>query len=196
MSHVTIGVKALFGLLLVNSFLSAQSFSVGAKGGGLVSQPGIGFSQSARYVVGPSVEIGLPMNLAVEGNALYSRLGSLGFGNTVSLPVNANAWEFPILGKYYLAGKGSQLRPFVSGGYSVRKIWFGIDSSNPLLRVAQSVIGTRISETDQGPIVGGGVAFKMGRFHIAPEFRYTKWNNQTLPLTSSNQAQMLVGITF
>jgi hypothetical protein len=73
-------------LLLVFSLLSfipgtlqAQSLSLGVKGGIPFTDAVEGSfgnrSEARRYTVGPMVEIGLPLSLAVEFNALYKRTG-------------------------------------------------------------------------------------------------------------------------
>ena len=162
----------------------------------MLSQPSFRLTEGNRYVLGPAVEVGLPWNLAVEGNALYSREGSIGFENIVSLPAKANAWEFPILGKYYFMREGANLRPFASSGYAFRKLWYDIDGNSTLTRAIETGINRFGSDFSGGPVVGGGVALKTGRFTITPEFRYTRWNLRNLPFLDANQVQILAGITF
>ena len=67
------------------------------------------FAKTKRYVVGPSVQVQLPLRLAAEFNVLYRRLNydnnfytrspSSGefFVNTNNV---ANKWEFPLLMQY------------------------------------------------------------------------------------------------
>jgi hypothetical protein len=51
-----------------------------------------------------------------------------------------------------------------------------------------------------GAVVGGGVSFKFGSIHFAPELRYTRWTSSdfNVPLFTSNpnQIEYLLGISF
>jgi hypothetical protein len=168
--------------------ISAQSFSFGAKGGGLFTEPANRADDSRRYVVGPSVEVEFPLRLAVEVDALYSRFGRSERGIAASR-TRGDLWEFPVLGKYYLSGRGATLRPFASAGVSFRNIWIERDRSN---RIGQA--GS--TEPGIGAVVGGGVGFRIGRFTVAPELRYTRWGGYNFPATNLNQLQGLVNIGF
>ncbi len=74
---------------------------------------------SKRYVVGPALDIGLPLGFGVEVDALYRREGfQTSFGNafySASSQERANSWEFPILLKYRLPVP--VIKPFVEVGY-------------------------------------------------------------------------------
>lgn len=166
--------------LLGASFLSAQSFTFGVKGGGLFTKPAERADDSKRYVVGPSLEIGLPSRFALEVNALYSRFGTAG--------LNGNSWEFPVLGKYYFAPKDAAVRPYASSGFAVRNIW--LDDSRRFSR--------EIGSTDPaiGAVFGGGATFRVSLFRLSPEIRYTRWGGYNFPATNPNQLQALIGITF
>src|ERR1700687_3368158 len=92
---------------VLSTFLCfGQSFSVGVKGGIRATDDlsGDATSESKRYVVGPAVEIALPLNLGIEFDALYRRGGyrsSFGnFAGSFTDRERANSWEFPILLKY------------------------------------------------------------------------------------------------
>jgi hypothetical protein len=182
---------ALSLLLLSTSILSAQNFSFGAKGGGLLTEPAERFDQGRSYIVGPTFEVALPGSLAVEVNALYSRFGSslsrtgVSFGRT-----RGNSWQFPVLGKYYFSDSRTGVKPFASAGMSFRQIWVDDDESR---------FGRRSSATSDlgiGAVAGGGIAIKFGRFTIAPEARYTRWGGNNFPATNPNEAQVLLGIGF
>jgi hypothetical protein len=72
------------------------------------------YSGSRNFLIGPTLELQLPLGLSVETDALYRRLSvnilettSLsGFANflldTVALSSRINSWEFPVLAKYRL----------------------------------------------------------------------------------------------
>ena len=109
---------------VLSSLLAAQSFTFGVKGGAFITDPAEQFDQSRPYVVGPSIELALPARFAVEADALYSRFGSSLFSATSSgSRIRGNSWEFPILGKYYFAGRSSAIQPFASAGMAFRQTW-------------------------------------------------------------------------
>lgn len=171
--------------LLGASFLSAQSISVGVKGGGFFTKPAERADDSRPYVVGPSFEIGLPARFAVEVNALYSRFGTSNFGTT---PRRGHSWEFPVLGKYYFADRDAAVRPYASSGFAFRNIWF--DENNRFNR------NTAATDPAVGAVMGGGAMFKVGFLRLSPEIRYTRWGGYNFPATNPNQLQGLLGITF
>ena len=192
----------VLGLVVLSAcMMPAQSLSVGVKGGLLVTDPAERYDEGKRYVVGPSIEVGLPWRLAVEVNALYSRFGTSLTPAFTSPGLRGNAWELPVLGKYYFTDKTDGIRPFVSSGYSFRKIWFESDRG-------RSGIGGQFgrrsngrdggsSDLDIGAVVGGGVSLNAWRLRVAPEFRYTRWGGpEVYPSTNRNQAQVLLGISF
>lgn len=166
---------ALFG----TSFLSAQTFSVGVKGGGFFTEPAERSDNSKRYVVGPSLEIAFPFRVAVEVDALYSRFGA---GS-----LRGHSVEFPVLGKYYFSGQDAAIRPYASGGVSFRNIWLDENRRGSGLRGTDPAIGA---------VAAGGVAFRLGPLKIAPEIRYTRWGGYNYPATNPNELQGLLGIRF
>jgi hypothetical protein len=133
-------------------------------------------------VVGPSVEVGFGSRFGVEANALYSRFGvASNAGN-----VRGHSVEFPVLGKLYFGQQDAAVRPWVSGGFAFRNIWFDdgrrfrVDSTEPAV----------------GAVFGGGVAFKLWVLKLAPEIRYTRWGGFNFPATNPDQVEALVGIRF
>jgi len=113
-----------------------QSLSVGAVGGARVTDDlsGAGAtSVSKRYVVGPALDIDLPLGLGVEVDALYRREGfQSSFSNAfigVSSEERANSWEFPILPKYKLPIPLA--KPFLEAGYAPRVIHGSLSSQTP-----------------------------------------------------------------
>jgi hypothetical protein len=179
---------SLLFLLVCAPFVGAQTFSFGVKGGGFFTQPAEGVDDSHKYAVGPMVEVGFGSRLAVEGNALYSRFGSSLAGGVI----RGHSVEFPVLGKYYFADKGSATRPFVSSGFAFRNIWFDND------RVGRGNVIRSSASTEPavGAVFGAGVTFRASIFKLAPEVRYTRWGGYNYPSTNPNQLQALLGITF
>src|ERR1019366_2736403 len=118
--------RMTFGLLTACACFG-QSLSVGAIGGvrGTDDLTGAGAtSVSKRYVVGPALEIGLPLGFGVEVDALYRREGyQTGWGNFAYSVVSgerANSWEFPMLLKYHLPFP--KIKPFLEAGIAPRTI--------------------------------------------------------------------------
>jgi hypothetical protein len=108
-----------------------------------------------------------------------------------------NAWEFPIVGKYYFGGKSRSLRPFVLTGYSFTKSWMS-ETIPTLLRSpfpTEYTLSVRQSNTTTplgvGAVFGFGVLSHKGRVGVAPEFRYTRNG-----VSARNQAEVLVAFRF
>jgi hypothetical protein len=172
--------------LLILSLLAAlpgrsELFRVGVKGGVPLTDvvKAADSPASARdYVVGPVVELRLPLGFGVEADALYRRVS--GPGNDTS-----SAWEFPILGKYRM-GPGP-LQPFVAGGFSFNR--------NEVLRAL-----SRGSDVASGWVAGAGLELGAPVLHFTAEGRYTRWYSDIRSaggsLDNRNQFEVLVGITF
>src|SRR5258708_1734729 len=65
------------------------------------------YSRSKDYIVGPSLEVRLPLHLSVEADGLYRPLIQTTTNTVVPLGTftysrTVNSWEFPILAKYHL----------------------------------------------------------------------------------------------
>src|SRR5580704_18439105 len=86
---------------------------------------GILHLESKRYVVGPMLELRLPLRLSVELDALYRRLGfteHFDYGDYCCgfsvLRERDNSWEFPATLKYGISNRF--LRPFIGVGAAPR----------------------------------------------------------------------------
>jgi len=209
------------------------AFSIGVKGGIPISNAsGIGpdngcisigcslFSYSSKtkyYTLGPTVEVRLPLGLALEADALYSRLSydTFRFGSSSFIfdgveyfndsstfrSIKFERWEFPILVKWRYGNR--RVRPFVDGGISVDHI-SGIDgrrtsishnsfSPDPV-NIQREKFGspgsTGLSTRNRnGGVLGGGIYFRaVGPIRLTPELRYTRWaSSQFDPLSSISQ---------
>lgn len=207
-------------LLFVATAVSAlpQSFNVGVKAGvpltdffSTVRSPNFGFnSNTKRYIIGPSVQLGLPAGFAVEFDALYRRLNYEGNGTLVDVLTNnrttGNAWEFPLLLKYRFPTPVA--RPFVSAGVA----WDTLSGMKQ--SITTTVLPSRVTttqtdnpgelrnKTTTGFVVGAGVDVRAVFLHIIPEIRYTRWGSRHFSdvtnslLSNQNQAEFLVGFTF
>ena len=150
------------------------------------------FSGSKDYIVGPTLELRLPLNLSVEFDALYGPLNLTLVNTVIPLGVfttrsTVNSWEFPLLAKYRLPAHAARL--FLEAGPSFRRVQsFAADS--PHLSRA-------------GFTAGGGVEFGIARLKIDPELRYTRWGSDSNlnpsvlnPASNANQAELLLGFSF
>jgi hypothetical protein len=190
-------------LFLVTSAFG-QSLSVGIRGGvpftGALSDlttHGVdivtrSFSDSNEYIIGPMVELHLPLGLSIEADGLYRPL-NVATETQVSPQLtifrtskNVSSWEFPIMGKLRLPLL-PLVKPYVGAG--------------PNFRVAGSDLSFISSK---GLAVGLGLELKISKLRIAPEVRYTRWGsdnkvtvgNLISIATNSNEGEFLVGISF
>ncbi len=161
-------------------------------------------SNSRRYLVGPQVEVGLPLHLAVAVDALYSRLGRTEYlpfiANEYDLRAIADAWTFPVLLRYRLPPR---LNTFAEFGIAPRHL-SGTTHTIHYGYLPSDV--TFSSETwsanDHAWVLGGGIALHPGRLRIAPEFRYLRWSFPANPPDAAvfydgapqNEVQILLGI--
>ncbi len=172
-------------LLLVSAWAAfAQSITIGVTGGGRGTDDmsGAAISESKRYVVGPAFELGLPLGLGVEADALYRRDGyRSGWGNWAGSSFDRarlNSWEFPMLLTYRVPVP--VVKPFAEVGYAPRVGSGTVDSNVLALFPTQSYQQVHYSATWQtggGLVVGGGVRLGLGRLRLSPQVRYTHWNN-------------------
>jgi hypothetical protein len=190
-------------LLAAVSTAWAQPFAVGVKGGipltdGLsnfhqlqVDLTTHTYSDSKQYIVGPMVELRLPLSLAIEADALYRPVNlTTDTQVTPTGPIfhtsrDVYTWEFPIVGKYRLPLP--VVKPYVEAGPSFRKTGSGLSWVS-----------------DKGATIGGGVELKVGRLRIGPEVRYSRWGSDGqpppgvlfFPPSKRDQAEFLVGLSF
>lgn len=156
-------------------------FKVGVPVTGLVmssdNDSGAFPSRGGRWVVGPTVELRLPLGLGIETDALY---------RSVKNPPGGS-WEFPILAKYRVPVRG-RVAPFLVGGGSFER--------NELLRAAQ--VGPATTTT--GFVAGGGMEARVRWLRLSPEVRYTHWTGdfgfRGANLTHRDEVEFLVGVAF
>jgi opacity protein-like surface antigen len=201
--------------LLSSISLFADGFSIGVKGGvpitdafhAVQGDEASYFTNTHRYLIGPTGEVHLPLGFSIEVDALYKRLGyqyqAFPATGTVTAQTVANSWEFPLLIKWALPG--GPIRPFVDAGASFRHI-SGVHQIQEIFGTGNTSTNNPVEfhkSTDQGFVFGGGLEFKLGRLRISPELRYTRWGGenfrdpvQALLRTNRNQGDFLLGITF
>jgi hypothetical protein len=191
----------LIACSLTSVFGAEHIFSIGIKGGVPLTDAfadhtvmGVdtlthSFSNAKNYVIGPTVELSLPLGFSVEADALYRPLSLATDTTAVPQPVahfatNINAWEFPILGKYHFLHTPI-VKPYVEAG--------------PIFRH----VGSQASYlSNSGFALGGGVDFKLLLVKITPEIRLSRWGGDAAvqffnaPPSQLNQAEVLIGISF
>lgn len=147
------------------------------------------------FVLGPILELRLPLGLAVEADALYrpmefkvqqtnARLASflLGTATGLALVNRVNVWEFPILAKYRLPVPF--FKPYLEAG--------------PSFRATGASLAKQMS--GRGVSAGIGVETRLGPLLLAPEMRYTHWGadgaySSPYHVTSyPNQVEFLMGV--
>ncbi len=200
----------------------AQWVDVGVLGGARLTDDVSGtlMSESKRYIVGPKVEVRLPLRLSVEVDALYRRFGFTGYeesccGFAVTRE-RANSWEFPMILKYRLPVP--LVHPFVGVGYSPRVVngtdvsygsFLSYISGNPPTIIYTSFTNQRSNTSysaTHGIVVSGGVNLDVGHVRFSPEVRYVHWNAPFLNefggdgsfrfVSNQNEAFVLLGISW
>ena len=185
-----------FTFLLLSARLAvAQPIAIGVEGGirttGDVS--GTLAPESKRYIVGPKVEVRLPLHLSVEFDALYRDIGFTGYsqsccGSSITRERDTS-WEFPMIVKYRFPGVTRlRLRPFAGIGYAPRIVsGSDVSSGSFLIEITQNPPAASTYEyfnvhrnvsypVTQGLVVSGGVEFGARHLLISPELRYVHWN--------------------
>jgi len=179
--RVSAGVKG--GVALTDAFSDQTSFFPNSSSHFL--------SESKDYIVGPMVELHLPLSLSVEFDALYRPLYITGIIFCTVCPSSTlsgtmQSWEFPLLGKFRLPTP--LIKPTIEVGPSFRSV-----GSFPYNVATLSA---------HGFTVGGGVEIKLRWLRTGPEIRYTRWGADTVPFpgyiptSNRNQVEFLMGLSF
>jgi hypothetical protein len=210
-------------LLLASIAAGAQRFSFGVEGGAPVTQPlAVGLPNpfatyvvnSNPYVVGACAEIRITPRFGIGFDALmrhfsYDASGRYVPGiSTFTSRTTANAWEFPLLGRYRFRG-AKPVSPVVTAGAAAD--WLqGMRQAatvSTFIGGVSTIAASQPSELQQrtvaGLVGGGGVDVRLRRIHFEPEVRYTflagrhfqapgngtMWDNR-------NRVEVLLGIVF
>lgn len=206
-------------LLLSLTFFtaSAQTLSFGIKGGIPRGEPtranlfgglSLSYVDPGRWTIGPTAELRLPFQFAIEADALFRtyRLGSAGtyqLGPDLQplfylTKQDAKVWDIPLLLKYRLPGK--TMRPFITAGGNLSRLTTETSAAQSCSQDAQCYppnfpqwSGQSISYTRwrHGFVGGLGAEYALKRVKIAPELRYTRMSDP-----NANQLTILVGFTF
>lgn len=162
-----IGAGLKLGSTLSNAVSSAENVTV---------------PNSAALIVGPYVEVRLPLGFAVEGDALYYP------GLFPNAAGGGSLWQFPILAKLrFLKGP---VRPYIEGGPAYSHL------------TDVKTLPDLLHSSNFGITLGAGVDVKLLVLHITPEIRYNGFlfTNLQSPLglfqSNRNQAVFMVGFGF
>ena len=197
---------------IATAMLSAQPVSVGVLGGVPLVDQTTGNDESRRYLVGPSVEVRLPAGFALEADALYQRIGNtssfalidsfLGASAVVTTGeitrIRANAWEFPLLGKYYFR-RNSAWQPFVGTGWAFRFAEIHESGTETIVNAGLATSTFTFndsfrSDLEVGATFAAGIRYRIGRFALQPQVRYTRWGSNSF--FRRDEAAFQLGLSF
>jgi hypothetical protein len=203
-------MRLILALLCLAIPAFSQRLIVGAEGGLRLTgdTPQYGSSDSKPYLVGPKIELGLPLHFALEVDMLYSRLGNTSYipsvANESKIRTIANSWAFPVLAKYRLPV--ARTHPFLSlgiepryAGGRIHTIHYGYYPSD----VTFSSVDWQAH--DRAWVLGGGIGFGLWKIRITPELRYLRYKVPASPTPNDaswnltvprNEAQFLLGIEW
>jgi hypothetical protein len=180
-------VRFVLCLALFASCGLSQHLSVGARGGlpltDAFDTTSVYSAVSRNWVLGPTVEVRLPLNLGLEFDALYRKVAYRAVIPGGQAEFTSSQWQFPLLAKYSFPG--ILLHPFVDGGVVFNKLSY------------RSGLGPK-----KGVALGAGIELRFSRVRVAPEIRYTRLgegkslDSRDILHFRRNQADLFVGITF
>lgn len=199
-------------LLFMAGSAPAQLISIGIKGGVPANdefQTSFDYrNETKRYVIGPMLQVNLPLRFAVEVDGLYKRIGYSTrttdiLGSLFNASVRANSWEVPFILKYHLTG--GLIRPYVGAGYSIQGITNVTGAVSAFSKAVFNPEANLINNPAHGVVLEGGLQVRALFLKIEPEFRYTRWKDPAFSINGSrgaflesdqNQYEFLVGIRF
>lgn len=203
----------LLAWLTLTSVAHGQRFHFGAKGGVPITNPSpLARDESRRYLTGATAELRLFGGFAAGVDFLYRRNGfTQQFPLFIYDPQTSNlvqllsdrtrlhVFEVPVFGKYYFR-REEKVQPFLLTGYSLRKARSASESAvyaqSPERSETIRSRGERWTALEVGASVGAGVRWRLERFSLVPEFRYTYWGPRPDRGLSRRQLDFLLGITF
>ena len=187
--------------LLCSGIAGAQSLSVGVLGGApftnvvntVTTNTYSSLPTSTNFVVGPALQVNLPLSLRFEVDALY-RPYSFQIGGTTAVgatSVSANQWQFPFLLQYRF--KTPLVKPFVEAGVEFDHL----ANVSAAATAAANAPGQLIHASNASVVLGGGVDVKIPFVRLSGELRYIHQGSVNFSQISNvNQAEVLFGIHF
>jgi alpha-mannosidase len=207
-------VRLFLGALVVFT-AAAQPLSFGLKAGATLTGDLDGSSatsESKRVTFGPAVVVRLPRGFSVEVDALYQRVGyrsdSSFFGLSYSYTrARGNSWQFPLLLRKTLAHGlyfGAGVVPRTIDGNEQATLVQATTLEHTAYQITQSQYpGEWRSEVGVAGVAG--YEKRLGKLHIGPEVRYTRWTHPSLDvqgsrgfsiLSNQNQVDVLLTVRF
>jgi hypothetical protein len=196
-------MKAMIKLLVMvgmTAGLAAAQISYGVRGGAPFSDVAkdsiFGAVQSVpksdNFTVGPVFQVGLPLRLRLEVDALFRPYNlDLKFG-TNGVAIRGQQWRFPAILQYRFGG--TLVQPYMGVGVSFGHL-SGLGSGAKTL--ITSGPGALLHESDASPVIGAGIDVKIPLVRLSGELRYTRQSVSYFSNVSNlNQAEFLLGIHF
>jgi hypothetical protein len=171
----------------------AELFSFGVKGGiplnSLIagSTPGVIASAGSNgHLIGPTIEMNLPLGFSLEADALYRPIHLHLISVLQQLAPESHTYvssEIPLVGKYRFMHTPI-IKPYIAGGLMFR--W----STKQLSSLSKV-----------GVVAGAGIELKLGSIKVSPEVRYVHWGTDASAVSSyfgsrHNQTEALLGLSF
>jgi hypothetical protein len=197
-------IKPILLGVLITGFSFGQTLSVGVLGGapftdvvqnGTVA-PITTVVNSSNFTIGPSLQVGLPLGLRVEFDALYRPYGFKLYNQLVAAPVNSGTsvsgqqWSFPLLLQYRFPFP--IVKPFLEVGPSFQHLTGAGSLTSTIAGPGQLLHSSNI-----GIVLGGGVDVKVPLVRLSGELRYTRQTVSNFSdISNLNQAEVLFGIHF
>ena len=179
--------------IMAKSMLGQFGVGLGVKGGvpftnllqatGTINgMPVTGVSRSGEYLVGPAVELRLPLGFAFEVDGIYNSADYRLRAGSSSLTTTVSSWEIPYLAKFRFPIP--LLKPFVSVGGAYRTF---------------TSLPTNTTPTHNAFVAGGGIELRISRLRLSGEARYLRWNTSSvnnIAKLGQNQGELLFGLMF
>jgi hypothetical protein len=195
--------KILLLAVLWAAAANAQHLSIGVIGGVPFTDAVSAYNSStltllptsSNFVVGPALQVNLPLNLRVEVDALYrpysfAVLQQNPFASSTGSSSGSD-WNFPVLLQYRF--NTPLIKPFLEAG-------FAVDHLSNLSAAATEIAsgpGQLLHQTSAGLVLGGGVDVKIPFVRLSGELRYTREGSGYFQQISNvNQAEVLFGVHF
>ncbi len=196
--------------LLVSSPLLAQAVSLGLRAGVPITPALITDARrqapTSRYTIGPLIEVHLWRGVGFGADFLLHHAG-LALSPQGSPRAGIWRWELPMTLIYRFR---APVQPFVRAGVSLNRV-FDISGATECARGPSGerfycLEGLPLAELrhrgTSGPVIGGGLRFKLKNLRLDPELRLTRWIDRNVGVRDSpvrsnlTQIGFLLGLVF
>ena len=199
----------LLGLVSLGA-ASAQSISVGVVGGvpftnavaTINSENYTSIPTSSNFIVGPALQVNLPVGFRFEADALYrpvsfqtnisSVISSAGSVLSPGTGLNASATQWQFLLQYRFLHTPI-VKPFVETGISFDHL----ADISAAAKAGTGAPGQLLHASNASYILGGGVDVKIPFVRLSGEIRYSHAGSVNfVDISNTNQAEVLIGVHF